>query len=345
MRVAFDCSPLERPYPPGVRRATAGLLAALEDSGRFELLRLAPEAGEDERRWRHGRLPRLLADLDCAGLHSPVSAFPFLGPGRRVQTVHELPWRHGANENTDLAHRFWAHLGPWRADAVLCPTELVRADLRAGSSHGRERVHVCPWGIDPGFGDPEAARARDLSRYALPDAPFALALGAVRPKKGLAFGLRALATAELPPVTELHLVVTGEETPELRADLELAGALGLRERVHAVGLVDEADLGALVTRASAVLLLSLSEGFGFPALEALACGTPVVVREGSAPAEVAGPCALATRPEEAASVVDALSRALEADEASRARGRERAAEYSWERSAAIVEELWSSWAS
>src|SRR5262245_14997149 len=102
MRVGFDVSALTHPHSRGLTRVAAGLVPALERGGRTEVVRLAPERGVRLRSWRQRDLPRLARGL--AGLHSFTSAFPLRGPGARVQTIHELPWRHGVAENAGLRH-------------------------------------------------------------------------------------------------------------------------------------------------------------------------------------------------------------------------------------------------
>lgn len=334
MRVAFDTAPLVRPYPPGVVRACRGLVEALKRSGRMEIVELAPADGEGERAWRQRRLPRLAEEAGCAGVHSPVSAFPWFGEGRRVHTVHELPWRHGVRENAGLRHRFWARLGTRRADATLCPTEFVRRDLLTVAPRSAEQVHVCSWGSSE---QPSSGATVDLP------GPFVLALGATRAKKYLAASLRGLSALVSPAETPLQLVVTGEESEESAPDLRLARELGLEERVHRLGHVDEATRQALLRKASALVVFSHSEGFGFPVLEALAAGCPVVVRGGSAAAEVAGSCGVVVEPEDPPAVAAALYAAVAIADQDRDVRRARAAEFSWERCASRVEEVWLQW--
>jgi len=316
-------------------RACRGLVEALKSSGRIEIIELAPADGESERSWRQRRLARLARQAGCAGVHSPVSAFPWFGQGRRVHTVHELPWRHGVRENAGLRHRLWARLGPRRADATLCPTELVRSDLLAETPRRAEQVHVCSWGSCE---QPASGAAVDVP------GPFVLALGATRAKKNLAASLRGLSALGSPAETPLQLVVTGEDSEESAPDLRLARELGLEERVHRLGHVDEATRQALLRQASAVVVLSRSEGFGFPVLEALAAGRPVVVQEGSAAAEVAGPCGIVVDSEDPPAVAAALHAAVAIADQDRDARRVRAAEFSWERCASRVEEVWLQWA-
>ena len=186
-----------------------------------------------------------------------------------------------------------------------------------------------------------------LDRYRLGEIPFALCLGATRAKKNLAAALHGLAA--LPShdarAREMRLVVTGDDTPELRRDLGLAAKLGLASRVLFVGAVPEDDLPGLIRLASAVCVLSRSEGFGFPALEALACGTPAIVPRGSAQAEVAGGGAnerFVVDADEPESVAGALVRAVGQREELRFSLPARAAELTWDACALKVERLWES---
>jgi alpha-1,3-rhamnosyl/mannosyltransferase len=341
-RIGFDVSPLHAPHPPGVVRATRGLVEALERRGVLEVLRLTPEG--ELRRWRHAVLPVRAKELALAGIHSPVSAFPRGGPGARVQTVHELPWKHGVAENADLKHRFWAAWGPVRADAVLCPSEFVAADLRRRVLPGANKVHVVPWGVGAPFGDQPAPGQVDeivLGKLRLGQDPLALCVGAVREKKNLAAVLHGLAELRRRNGPRVQLVVTGAETPQLRRDLGTVAKLGLSRFVSTPGEVDDGDLASLMRLASAVVVLSRSEGFAFPVLEGLASGAPVVVASGTAQAELAGAAGIVVDAHDPSSVARGLERAVNEREALRFDAVERAATFTWDACAEKVEALWA----
>ena len=343
VRVGFDVTPLVRPVPPGVRRATQGMVETLERRGVLDVVRLEPPPGRGLRAWRGEALGRAVRDQGLAGVHSFFSAFAWRAPGRRVQTVHELPWRHGVRENGGLRHRLWAKLGPALADAVVCPTEHVARDLTRYALVGVRRIRVVPWGVGPPFQpDPDAGEVDEvlLERYRLGEDPFALCLGAVRAKKNLAAVLQGLAVLRDRGRHTLGLVVTGSPTADLRRDLGLASRLGLARWVHTLDAVEDGDLPGLLRLATAAPVLSHSEGFGLPVLEALACGTPVLVPPGSAQAEVAGPEAFVVDPADPQAVADGLERALEEREALRYQLPERAAAYTWDGAAAKLEALW-----
>lgn len=345
MRVGFDCSPLVRPFPPGIVRVVQQSLDALEEAGDLDVVRLVPNPSEDLTRWRRQALPQAVSEQKLAGIHSFLSAFPRKGPGLRVQTVHEVPWKHGVTENADWKHKLWARFGQRWADAVVTPSEGTARDLGLRRASAGGKLHVLPWGVEERF-DPEPPLGSVdevlLDRYRLPEAPLIFAVGAVRAKKNLSsvlHGLARLAAADGPTP---HLVVTGPDTPDLRRDLGLVSRLGLARHVSTPGTVDDADLPGLLRLAAVVTILSHSEGFGLPALEALGCGTPVVVPANSVQAEVAGEHAFLCDPSDANSVASALRRAIDARENLRYLLPDRAREYPWSRTAQRMAELWRS---
>jgi glycosyltransferase involved in cell wall biosynthesis len=343
MRVGFDVSALTRPHSRGVERVVRGLVEALERRPALEVLRLAPPEGSDLRRWRQRELPAAAARERLAGLHSFTSAFPWRGPGARVQTVHELPWRHDVRENAGLGHRLWASLGSARASRVVCPSEHVARDLARGPLVARAKIRVVPWGVDGSFRPEPPAGTVDesvLTRYRLGEEPFVLCPGAVRAKKNLAALLYGLAERLHRRQRALRVLVTGSDTPELRADLGLASRLGLARWVVTPGELAEADLPSFYRLASAVPVLSRSEGFGFPVLEAMACGAPVLVPRASAQAELAGEAGIVLDPGSPAAVADGLERALDERAWLRAAGAARARAFTWDAAAERVEVLW-----
>jgi glycosyltransferase involved in cell wall biosynthesis len=338
MRVGFDVSALARPHSPGIQRVTASLVAALERRGALEVVRLAAPPGASLRRWRQTELPRLARGL--VGLHSFTSGFALRGPGARVQTIHELPWRHGVQENSDLFHRLWASLGTLRASRIVCPSEHVARDL---PGFARRKTRVVPWGVDERFRAEPAPGEVDevvLTRYRLGDEPFVFCPGAVRPKKNLAAVLRALAERRRRGTRALRLLVSGGDSAQLRRDLGLASRLGLDRAVMVLEHVAEEDLPALYRLSKAVPVLSRSEGFALPVLEALASATPVLVPPESAQAEVAGEAGLRVDPQDPGAVADGLERALEQRGTLGALGVARARSFGWDSAAERVERLW-----
>ena len=347
MRVGFDCSPLCRPHPPGIVRVVTQALAALEERGELEVVRLEPTQGRKLSTWRQHELPSAVREHNLVGVHSFLSAFPWRGAGRRVHTLHELPWKHGVTENADWRHRLWASLGVRRADATITATEFTARDIGSKVSTSGGKLFVVPWGVESRFSEEPAPGTVDeplLARYRLPENPLVLCPGAVRAKKNLAAVLQGVARLHERGGPKVHVVVSGPDTPDLRRDLGLVARLGLSRFVSTPGELEDQDLPGLLRLATVVPVLSRSEGFGLPVLEALASGTPVIVPSGSAQAEVAGDDGFKVDADDPDSVADALERAVNEREDLRYVLPVRAREFTWQRTAQGIEDIWKGFA-
>jgi glycosyltransferase involved in cell wall biosynthesis len=175
------------------------------------------------------------------------------------------------------------------------------------------------------------------------ETPYFLFVGTIEPRKNLprlfeAFGrFRARVGREAP-----RLVLAGSRGWRDEGIDRLAAPLG--DAVRFLGRVSEEDLVALYNAALGHVLVSLYEGFGLPALEAMACGTPTLVSDTSSLPEVVGDAGLYADPDRVDSIADALWRLWD-DAALRRclgeRGRERAAAFTWRRAAERTSEVYA----
>jgi glycosyltransferase involved in cell wall biosynthesis len=215
-----------------------------------------------------------------------------------------------------------------RLPAVLTVSEASRAALQRHMRVPADRITVAAPGVDRRVFRPDPAVPR------VPGRVVATASADV-PLKGLDSLLHALTL-----VPQAHLVLVGTIRPESPAG-QLIERLGDRVTVQS-GLSDD-DLAALLRSAQVACVPSLFEGFALPAVEAMACGTPLVVTDVGALPEVVGPhgeCALLT-PAGDVSALSANIRIMLANSAARdrmgANGATRAAVFSWRRTAAATE--------
>lgn len=140
-------------------------------------------------------------------------------------------------------------------------------------------------------------------------------------------------------VPELHLVFTGEPTPEIMKCIERQRLIA---RVHFVGSVPEVKLPALYRGAEALVFPSLYEGFGLPVLEAMACGTPVVTANRTALPEVAADAALLVEPTSVELIAHAIKQIINDSSLRvclRKKGLARAAQFSWDRTIDLVKKV------
>lgn len=164
------------------------------------------------------------------------------------------------------------------------------------------------------------------------DLSYTIVIGGLRDKKG-AVDTLAVARSLLAYKSELQIVVAGNSEPEY---IEAAKDL---PNVHLLGLVEEERLPRLVRGASSLLFLTPYEGFGIPALEAMAAGIPVVVSNRASLPEVVGDSGFVVEPNETEIIVDVLTQLVNDsilwNDYSQ-RGRDRASLYTWDRSVETV---------
>ena len=132
-----------------------------------------------------------------------------------------------------------------------------------------------------------------------------LYVGVIRPHKNLSRLLSAFERINRP---DQHLILTGDKSPEIAAQVS---GRKIESKVHFVGCVKDEDLPALYRGAICLILPSLIEGFGLPPLEAMACGTPVIVSRITALPEVVGDAGLLIDPFEIDDIAAGMRRMLD----------------------------------
>ena len=285
--------------------------------------------------WEQVALPRVVRGLRVAVHHAPHYTMPLALGLPAVVTIHDLSffthpeWHH----RTKVAFfRSAIRTSALRAAALIAVSETT-ASLLHELARPRAPVHVIPHGVDHGRfqpedrGDDEAARARAGVRR-----PYVAFVGTLEPRKDVPTLVRAFdRMAGARP--DLTLVLAGGRGWGVDAVEQAVADAAHRDRIRLLGYVDEKDMPALLRGAAAVAYPSLEEGFGLPALEALACGAPVVTTSGTVMEEVAAGAAFLAPPGDVDGLAAALEAALKGSEERRALGLEVAARHSWEASA------------
>ncbi len=299
------------------------VLARTTDAARWrsiapaaELLDRAPAARPGRLVWEQVRLPGLLAGSGVAVHHGPHYTMPERSTVPAVVTIHDLSFFEEPRwhqRSKVILFRRAIRVAASRAAAVVVPSSVTAEALTRWCQVGAE-VFVAHHGVDttrfsmdePGPG----ADARQLDRIdpRLADGrPFLVFVGTIEPRKDVPTLVSAFTrTAALHP--RALLVLAGGSGWGTAAVDRAIGASGVGSRIITTGYLPDEAVPALLRSAAAAVYPALYEGFGLPALEALACGTPLVTTAGTAMEEVAGGAALLVPPGD----VDGLAGALDA---------------------------------
>lgn len=268
-----------------------------------------------KRVWTHGALgPAVRADKpDVLFVPSHVVPWPGTGPVPSVVTIHDLgylhyPEKHPPIERTYLA---WSTRYSVRvARQVIAVSQVTRHDLIQLNRVPQDKIRVIYSGVDDllrPISDQEKLRAL-RARLGIPE-PYILHVGSVQPRKNLDRLIEAFGQVK-DIIPDLSLVLAGRAGWRSARLMERITRPDIAERIIVTGYVPDLDLPALYSGAAVYAFPSLYEGFGFPALEAMACGTPVVCANSSSLPEIAGDAALTFAPTDTRALAEALARLL-----------------------------------
>ncbi len=301
--------------------------------------------------WQRARFPYPIENI--TGAVDLVHATDFVLPPTRRQTrslltVHDLTFARAPETASPALKAYLDAVVPRsvaHADHVLADSQSTKNDLIDLYHTPPEKITVLLSGVDSRFKPITDASTRRAVRekYKIGDRPYVLAVGTVQPRKNYARLIAALAILR---------------SSGLDVDLVIAGGKGWLEdpiyasirdhhveaHVHLIGFADDVDIPTLYSEAVCTATPSIYEGFGFPVLESMKCGTPVVTANVSSLPEVAGDAALMIDPIDVDALADALRRLI-IDSTLRekliAAGFKRAAQFTWERAAAELHSIYA----
>ncbi len=314
-----------------------GLLDGLK-----EFVKKIPVAG---RAARHVKNSLPLLSLRSFKLYFEPNFIPLkIRAQRRVVTVHDFSFKlhpqwHPKDRIEYFEKNFWKNIDS--ADRIVVASDFIKDEAVNRFGLPAEKIRTIPNGVNPELFRPcaysEAAAVR--KKYSLPE-NFILFVGSMEPRKNLLNLLKAYASLPAGLRREFKFVLAGFKGWENREIMELIGRV--KEDVVYLGYIPEAELGPLYNLAAFFAYPSYYEGFGFPALEAMASGCPVVVSRAASLPEVCGDAALYVNPLDIESIAHGLRTAAEGEslrKTMRAAGLEKAGQFSWEKSARAHLEL------
>jgi glycosyltransferase involved in cell wall biosynthesis len=297
--------------------------------------------------WEQTALPLALARGRADLFHSMAFALPWVRPCRSVVTIYDLSFVLSP-EAFRPANRLYLRAitrrsASW-ADAVIAISENTKRDIVRLWGISPDKVRVAPCGVDERFGPlPPDEVERFRRRHSLPE-QMVLFIGTLEPRKNLVTLIEAYALLRRRGLRHV-LVLAGGKGWKYEPVFEAVERLGLGDAVRFPGYVPADELPLWYNAASLFVYPSLYEGFGLPPLEAMACGTPVIVSDRASLPEVVGPEGITVGPSDVSGLADEMQRVL--SDSSLAEhlsdyGRRRAKEYSWDRAARVTLDVYRS---
>ena len=313
---------LSRPLT-GVERYGCELLPFIGSKSRVEATRTQGITGH---LWEQFVLPTRLNSKSV--LWSPANSGPVMVRDQAL-TIHDLsPIEHPEWFRKSFAswYRVFLPMLARRVRVIFTPSEYVRQNVMKRLHV--ENVIVTPNGVNATCYHPAAHQ----SRYELPE-KYVLFVGSLQPRKNLPMLLCAWEALK-DEYPDLWLIIVGTTHPVFHK-VELRG----KERVRYLGYVAEDALPGIYANATLFVLPSFDEGFGLPALEAMASGVPVIVSNGGALPEVVGDAGLVFEVPDPDGLISKIRACLN-DKQLRAslkqRGLSRAESFSWQKTAELV---------
>lgn len=283
-------------------------------------------------------LARELAGISADLFHFTHFNVPLVFNRPYVVTIHDVtrfifPGQKRQRLLEQIAYELVFSRTVSKARALICVSEATRQDLQRLAMKTPRQKHVIHEGVEMSFRHPISTLDRQKIRLLLgTHSPYLLSVGVWMSHKNLVRLLAAFATVR-DRFPDLKLVITGKPVPGYVNLLRTAEKMKLPEAVLFPGFVDQALLPALYAEAKAFVFPSLYEGFGLPALEAAASGTPVITSAVSSLPEVMGDGALYINPEYTEGIARAITSLITNEAQQRAlikKGKRRAALFTWE---------------
>ncbi len=334
MRIGIEAQRLLRPHKHGMDIVALELIHALQQLDHEDDYFIFVRPDEDEQclslhtnftlvkvpganyvHWEQVALPRAVRTYKLDVLHCTANTAPLLLDVPLILTLHDVLFlKPGEGVNTATLYQ---KFGNWyrallvrrlvaRCRIILTISKYAEQEIINELAIPQSQIKVLYNGVGERFTAPVPADrlADTVKKYQLP-ARYFFFLGSSDPRKNLKNVLLAFVKYSRMD-TDVRLIVSGKLPDFLHRILTPDEYAYIEQRCHFIGYIPDEDLPALYTLAEIFLFPSISEGFGLPILEAMACGTPVITSTLTAMPEVAGNAALLVDPYQPDSIADAM---------------------------------------
>lgn len=302
--------------------------------------------------WHRTKLPlpieMLIGQVDL--FHATDFTLPPTLPNTKtIVTVHDLSFVRVSDTASPKLKEYLDKVVPrsiGKATHVIADSQATKDDLIELYNTPSDKITVLLSGIDSRY---HVISDLDYlltmrNKYNIPDVPYIFSIGTIQPRKNYSRLIHALKILR-DSGYDLHLVIAGGRGWLEDEMYQTLDETQLHEVVHLIGFADDADVAKLYNAAECVAFPSLYEGFGFPVLEGMACGTPVLTSNVSSLPEVAGDAAIMVNPYDIEAIAEALRQIIDDTELRETlikRGLQQASRFNWENSAINLLKIYKS---
>lgn len=299
-------------------------------------------------RWERQALAFELLPHNLDVFHSPDFIPPSGGTRRRIITVHDLNFLYYPQYLTVESRRYYNHQIAWavsKADHIAADSEHTRLDLIKKLNVPAHKITTVPLAAHPIYASPvpDEKIKEVLQKYQLTTG-FILFVGTLEPRKNISLLLQAYALMLDFSSIDVPLVLVGDKGWLYDDIFKSIEELGLHERVKHLSRLENIELAALYHSAGLLASPSHYEGFGFPALEAMHCGCPVLASNRASLPELVGPAGWLLDPDDVQGWSVAIVSTLEDTDRRQhmiSAGFEQARKFTWERVAQQMIEIYT----
>jgi glycosyltransferase involved in cell wall biosynthesis len=297
--------------------------------------------------WELARFPGILKKDEIDLYHGPSNFLPVRKKCPFVLTLHDMFFFHNPKRTFFIRSLYWRMYirATWRlADIIITDSDFSKKQIMKYLPVPEDKIRVIHLGVDKSFFDkvPEET-VREMRKSLNIENPYILFTGKLDPDKNQEGLIRAYAfLVESGDIKDQDLLLAGAKDFKSSWLPQLALELGVSERVKFCGYIEEKYLVALYRGADVFCYPSFNEGFGFPPLEAMAAGVPVVSSNTSSIPEVVGDAGVLIDPASVKDIAAGLKKALDPHFAAEMKeaGPERAGTFTWEKTASQTIEVY-----
>jgi glycosyltransferase involved in cell wall biosynthesis len=334
MKLGIDAREIENGVHTGIGRALSVFLdyfGKIQDENTCVLFSTRPIERTDSPRiqkvvepsamtfiWDQFTLPQLIRNARIDLFYSTYYKIPFTSTCPCFSTMYDLMYLTypAYREKASLSRLYYKTFGRMlvkKASRIITSSVYSQKEIAAFYKVNQEKITSIPLGVPPIFCPVSPDRVKSFTQRIGIKRDYILYTGNFKPHKNISGLVKSIKIVHdrFPEILLILAGDTGHHFDAISAEISTAG---LGDCVKSIGAVNDTDLPTLYSGARLFVMPSLYEGFGYPPLEAMACGTPVVCSNATSLPEVAGDAAILVDANDHQAMADAMIQVIESPE-------------------------------